>query len=260
MRKLPERRVLASPASALRFDPDGETPTAPPAPTGLDRVATALELRPDGVPGLPAPAPPRPPVIEPLAPGRYRVQFTASAELHDKLERLRGLMRSSVPDGDLAAIIERAVTEKLERLEARRFARTKASGRALPARGTSPSGRGLSPTARKGSPAVGQASPSARDTFSPTRHIPAAMRRTVYERDGGQCCYVDEKGRRCVTREGLEYHHRHPFGHGGLHSVDGISLLCRAHNRYLAEVDYGREAMARHRRASPESRSLCLRI
>jgi hypothetical protein len=33
-------------------------------------------------------------------------------------------MRSSVPDGDLGAIIEHAVTEKPERLEARRFAMT----------------------------------------------------------------------------------------------------------------------------------------
>ena len=36
-------------------------------------------------------------------------------------------MRPSVPDEDLAAIIEAAVTEKLERLEARRFAKTNGS-------------------------------------------------------------------------------------------------------------------------------------
>ncbi len=66
----------------------------------------------------------------PLAPARYKVQFTASSELKDKIERLRGLMRGSVPDGDLAAIIEEAVTEKLERLEAKRFGKTKAPERA----------------------------------------------------------------------------------------------------------------------------------
>jgi hypothetical protein len=70
-------------------------------------------------------------VVEPLAPGRYKVQFNASAALHDKLERLRDLMRPSVPDGDLAAILEQAVTEKLQRLEARRFARTPAPRRTL---------------------------------------------------------------------------------------------------------------------------------
>ena len=80
------------------------------------------ELRPGGV-GSPRC------VVEPLAPSRYKVQFTASAELKDKLERLQALLRSEVPDGDLGAVIERAVTENLERLEARRFAKTRARAR-----------------------------------------------------------------------------------------------------------------------------------
>jgi hypothetical protein len=37
------------------------------------------------------------------------VQFTASSELHDKLERLSALM----PGVDLASMVEAAVTEKL---------------------------------------------------------------------------------------------------------------------------------------------------
>jgi hypothetical protein len=264
VRKLPERRLVPPPTPAARLESDDTTPPAPPASLGADPVASTdtggsakaplpqVQLRPDAV------ASPRPAVVEPLAPGRYRVQFTASAELHDKLERLRGLMRPSVPDGDLAAIIEQAVTEKLERLESRRFARTKASGKAPAARNASPSGRASSPTAREGSLAVNQGPPAARETFRRTRYIPAAVRREVYERDGGQCRYVDEKGRRCTEREGLEYHHRHPFGHGGDHSVEGVSLLCRAHNLYLAEVDYGREVVARRRRSKTESRSLDL--
>ena len=158
-------------------------------------------------------------MVEPLAPARYKVQFTASAELHDKLERLRALMRSSVPDGDLATIIEQAVTEKLQRLEARRFAQTQAPRKTLSDRASSPT----------------------------TRQIPAAVKRAVYERDGGRCRYEDPQGRRCTARQGLEFHHRHPFGHGGDHSVANISLQCRCHNGYLAEVDYGRKAITRHR-------------
>ena len=65
-------------------------------------------------------------MVEPIAPARWKVQFTASGELRDKLDRLRVLMRSSIPDGDIEAIIEEAVTEKLERLEAKRFGATKA--------------------------------------------------------------------------------------------------------------------------------------
>ena len=291
VRRLPEPRAATLAAPAPTLDSSAATQRVPPTSPGASRVASTdsgcsaevpvpqPQLRPDAV------AAHRPAVVEPLTPGRYRVQFTASAALRDKLERLRGLMRASVPDGDLAAIIERAVTEKLERLESRRFARTRASGKPLPARNTSSSGRVPSATARENAPAaargpqiaegapaanlrppaggrcsaaVNRVSPAARDTLHGTRHIPAAIKRAVYERDGGRCRYVDEQGRRCTARDGLEYHHRHPFGFGGRHSVDGISLLCRVHNLYLAETDYGREAMTRHRRSKTASGGLGL--
>jgi hypothetical protein len=177
------------------------------------------------MPLTPPAAPLRPAVVEPLSPGRYKVQFTASAELHHKLERLSALMRSEVPDGDLAAIIERAVSEKLERLEARRYAKTRAPR------------KGLEDT----------------DTAPAARYIPAAVRRAVYERDGNRCRYVDEQGRRCSARDRLEFHHLHPFGMGGDHSPGNVGLLCPSHNRHLAEHDYGQAAIRRHRRFEKEA-------
>ena len=164
-------------------------------------------------------------VVEPLSPARYKVQFTASAELRDKLERLSALMRSEVPDGDLAAIVERAVTEKLERLEARRYAQARAPR------------KGLADT----------------DTSPASRHIPAAVRRAVRERDGDRCRYVDEQGRRCSARDRLEFHHRHPFGMGGDHGPGNIRLLCSIHNRYMAEHDYGQSVIRRHRRLEKQA-------
>jgi 5-methylcytosine-specific restriction endonuclease McrA len=131
------------------------------------------------------------------------------------------IMRSSVPDGDLGKIIDEAVTEKLERLEARRFARTKSPRKSL----------------------------AETDTTPGSRHIPAAVRRAVYERDGGRCTYQDARGRGCTARDRLEFHyHRQPFGRGGEHSVYNIRLMCRAHNQLLAEQDYGEQEMARFRR------------
>ena len=214
----PAEAVQPSGTVLNRVAPDG---TRDPLP--LDDVAQPIHglTSPDSSRVSAVPGRPRPHHVEPLSPGRYKVQFTASAGLRDKLERLTALMRSSVPDGDLAAIIEHAVTEKLERLEARRFARTNAPRKCLSDSDTSPS----------------------------SRHIPAAVRRMVHERDGGRCRYVDGQGHRCAARGDVEFHHRRPFGHGGDHSPEGISLLCRTHNRYLAEVDYGQLRMAKHRRA-----------
>jgi hypothetical protein len=222
MRKLPSRPIPSN-QEAIPSNREEAGVTVLPIPDPVvsspdlssSSVASASSRREEAVP---PPVPAHPALFQPLAPSRYKVQFTAGAELRDKLERLRALLRAEVPDGDLAAIIEKAVTEKLERLEARRFGRT-SSPRKNPAR--------ISPD------------PS-------SRHIPAAVRRAVHRRDGGRCCFVDAYGRRCSERQRLEYHHRHPFGLGGGHDLDNICLMWRTHNRYFAEIDYGTKALARH--------------
>lgn len=199
-------RKLPAPSPA-QHRPDDARPLevpreAPPlAIAGTPSSAASLTLRK----GPPA-------TVEPLAPARYRVQFTASSALRDKLEELQALMRSSVPDGDLAAVIEAAVSEKIERLKARRLAATP---------------RPRTTLARS-------------DTRPGPRHIPAAVKRAVRERDGDRCAYVDPQGRRCSERRGLQFHHRHPHGYGGDRSEDNIALRCGGHNRYEAERDYGR--------------------
>ena len=214
IRKLPEPRKPASPAPVLELRPDGVASFLPSPPlTQAVDVATA--------PAVPYVPPTRPAKVEPLAPARYRVEFTASAELYDKLKRLQSLMRSSVVDGDLAAILEVAVTEKLERLEAKRYAKTGAPRKRL----------------------------EQTDTAPLSRHIPAPVRRFVYERDGGQCTFVDAHAKRCPERDRLEFHHHNPFGRGGDHSVENISLRCRQHNVYQAERDYGRDVMGRYGRS-----------
>ena len=73
--------------------------------------------------------------------------------------------------------------------------------------------------------------------------MPAALRRAVYERDDGRCRFVDEHGRRCTERHRLEFHHHFPFDKGGDLSLANIRLLCEQHNRYLADVDYGKATM-----------------
>jgi HNH endonuclease len=186
---------------------------APAPPTQLRPDAVKIEMRP------PPPQPPPPAVVAPLAPARYKVQFTANAALRDKLQRLQALMRNTVPDGDLATLLEVAVTEKLERLEARRFAETQSP--------------------RKG---LEQTNPS-----SSSRRIPAPVKRAVRKRDGGRCAFVNEQGKRCHERGSLEFHHREPFARGGDHSPENIFLVCRAHNTYFAEQDYGKTFMDRYR-------------
>jgi hypothetical protein len=80
-----------------------------------------------------------------------------------------------------------------------------------------------------------------------SRHIPDAIKRAVYERDGGRCTFTDERGRRCGETGALEFDHVDGFARTHRHDVDGIRLLCRAHNQHAAVQVYGRAFMERAR-------------
>jgi len=240
-----------------------------PTPLAMPMPAAAVQLRPDGVDGdalwrdrprggacTGASVEARRAVVEALSPGRYRVQFTASAALRAKLKRLQAALRGAVPDGDLAAVVESAVDAKLGLIEARRF------GRAMRPRGGVKSNR-VADAKPEALPSDGGASGSAPAVAAAqaaaavparraARHVPLAIRRAVEERDGSQCTYRDRHGRRCSARDGLEFHHRHPFGYGGSHTVDNVCLMCRSHNRREAAADFGSAAGVR--RPKPERR------
>src|SRR5919201_4958273 len=55
--------------------------------------------------------------VKPLAPDRYKVQFTASRETYDKLRRAQDLLRHRIPNGDVAAIVDRALTLLVRELQ-----------------------------------------------------------------------------------------------------------------------------------------------
>jgi hypothetical protein len=76
----------------------------------------------------------------------------------------------------------------------------------------------------------------------------------VHARDGGRCAYRSSDGLRCARRHDLEFHHKHPFAHGGDHSPGNLALMCRTHNTLLAEQDYGEEVIADFRAAASRSR------
>src|SRR5262245_49764850 len=49
----------------------------------------------------------------PLSPGRFKLELTLGQEAHDQLEQLQELLRHQNPSGDLASIVERALSELL---------------------------------------------------------------------------------------------------------------------------------------------------
>lgn len=87
------------------------------------------------------------------------------------------------------------------------------------------------------------------DALDPgSRHIPMAVRRAVWERDGGCCSFVGAGGRRCRSRYQLEFDHWRAFSLGGTHAVTNVRTFCRAHNFHEAERVLGRRLMRKYRR------------
>ena len=64
------------------------------------------------------------------------------------------------------------------------------------------------------------------------RAIPAAVRRLVWERDEGRCCYRDPmSGRRCASSHLIQIDHLLPVAQGGNDDPDNLRLACFAHHR-----------------------------
>jgi hypothetical protein len=197
----------------------------------IEHLIAQLEPRPDvaaSIRKLPAPtvgpcdeekpaasepstaAPPpsvKSPVVSPLSPERYKVQFTVSKETHDKLRRVQDLMRHRVPNGDPAVIFDQALTALLAELE-----RTKLAAAKRPRATSASSGA--------------------------SRHVPAAVKRAVWTRDGGQCAFVGNAGR-CRETGFLEFHHVVPYAASGETSIQNVELRCRSHNVYEAGEYFG---------------------
>lgn len=197
------------------IEPPTEVPIGPPA---MSLVASS---------GHPCA---RPASITPLAPGRYRVQFTAGQEMHDELQEARELLRHQIPDGDPARVLQQALTLLVKTLRARKH------GAVVRPRGQPPATSGPALT----NPGPAPTHPASAHVSSNTsRRIPSDVRRAVWNRDGARCTFLAPSGYRCSTRGMLEFHHAEPFAVGGASSVENITLRCRAHNAHEARVGFG---------------------
>lgn len=195
-----------------------------------------------------------------LSPGRFKLEVTLGQEAHDKLEQLQELLRHQNPTGDLARIVERALSELLERETKRRFAQTKSAEPRVAdkldqAKHETEATDSLPRVSREIDRADHvKGTADARPVGS--RYIPREVVREVYARDAGQCTFVSAEGRRCSARGFVElHHHETTFARGGKPTADNLRLACRAHNKFLAQRDYGREFMQRKLREAQGSRS-----
>ena len=164
----------------------------------------------------------RPPKPEPIAKDRFKVAFTGSGEFVGMLDETNAMLSQATGRKcGLEEVIETAVRELRAKLLKKKFAL---------------GARPIKATAKK--EAKSESSTTTGGTGKRSRRIPNAVRRRVAQRDGLQCAYRDEvTGRRCDERRWLEYQHHVPFSQGGEHTVDNLSLFCRAHNQWAGRRD-----------------------
>jgi len=153
---------------------------------------------------------------------RYALQATIGAATQDKLRHATELLAREIPSGDLAEVLDRALTALIGQLE-----KWKCAATALP--------RG---SARRAGPS-GDSAGAGRDS----RRIPAEVKRAVWARDQGRCTFVGAGGRWCGARRYLERDHVDPMARGGRSTVDNVRLRCRAHNQLEAERVFGADFM-----------------
>ncbi len=214
-------RAAASAASACESVAGPDNSCTPLAP--------ALVVSGDGQEEAPAP-----PALDSLAapaaacaaPG-YPLHAMLGRAEQDDLEYLKALLSHVVPDGNLVQVLGRVFQAAIRELERRKFAVT------------------AQPRAKAAAEDITSGNPD-------PRRIPRAVRRAVFERDGGRCTFTGANGRRCESRWRLELDHIQPVAKGGESTAANLRLRCRTHNRHAAERAFGAGFMEAKRRQAQE--------
>jgi 5-methylcytosine-specific restriction endonuclease McrA len=194
------------------------------SPKGSEEKAPQLDSNPVGVLAEAAPVPATPPArLRPLAPERFAFQVTLSQETRDIMKEAQDAVGSAIASNDYDALLCAAFKALIAQKRHERFAETS------------------KPRAGRGS--------------SDPRYVKASIKREVHERDGGQCAFVSDNGKRCECKRDLEFDHVIPVAKGGLTTASNLRLLCRAHNQYEAERVLGQGFMKEKHDNNTQDRS-----
>jgi hypothetical protein len=249
IRALPARTASADGAAqseALSQMPPGSGPE----PGATPEPAATEESRLD----LPIARPlPRRAQVMPLSEELRVIRMTVGQEFMAELEEVKAALSHRVPPGSLEALFRECFRITLETCLRRRRSAGTGKGRVAtmaskPATGTqrTESVSGLEPAAERAQPLEPARNAQKAAEKARSRYVPVAVRREVWERDGGRCTFVGSNGKRCGSRDRLEFHHKKPFATGGEATVANCSLRCHAHNQYEARLDFGDELMDWH--------------
>ena len=237
--------VLATAAKAVEttvesFSPSSETSAVPVTPPSRPKAS-----------------------MRPLSPERYNLQLTINKETHDALRELQDLLRHQVPNGDLVTILQDTIIERRDRVKRQKFGLTKRSRKVKEQESLTMEENTKTEVAAEKEPIAPGRLEGQADVIAPaqlegqsdviaagrsqvnSRHIPAAVKRAVWQRDKARCAFLGRTGKRCSATGRLEFHHVHAYALGGPATVDNIALRCHTHNAYEGVAMFGETKFVR---------------
>jgi hypothetical protein len=168
--------------------------------------------------------------IVPLSAEVRRLHFNVGTQVVRKLEAARDGLSHAIPGASMEQVLEAALDLLLEK-QAR-------------ARGLVKQPRTKLPEPALAAPSSANAEPLHRRE-GPREAIPAAVRRAVWERDGGRCSWPLDGGGCCGSTHRLELDHVVPWARGGESTPSNLRVTCAAHNRHAARHAFGTRCIER---------------
>ena len=171
--------------------------------------------------GAPAKSPGK---VEPACPEVYNFRFSANKDFKEKLLRLAEVLGIENSEKNMQEVLEKALDLALDRKDPKKKLESRIK-------------REESKESKKSSPVENNSDSLKRRS----RYIPDRVRERVLQRASYRCEYTGPEGCRCTQRTGLEIDHKKPFARGGSHGESNLRILCKKHNGFQAERDFGEE-------------------
>jgi hypothetical protein len=191
--------------------------------------------------------------VVPLTAEIRRVHFNVGRQVVTKLEAAREGLSHSIRGATMEQVLEAALDLLLEK-------QARARGQVKKPRATLPAAAPREETPGAGAPreietapqevspplALIPTEPPPPRRSGPREAITAAIRRAVWERDGGRCCWPLDGGDVCGSTHRLELDHIVPWARFGGRTEDNLRLTCARHNALAARQAFGARWMGRY--------------
>lgn len=143
---------------------------------------------------------------------RASISFQCSKELFENIKRCQELLRHKHPNGRLEDVVSDLVEQFLDKKDPKRKEDVKKKT-------TVKTEKEIKPEKH-------------------SRYIPAEVKRRALRNANYQCTF-ESQGVRCKATAFLEFDHKVPFSRNGKNTADNIHVLCSAHNKFKARLQFG---------------------